>query len=585
MAALLNPAFLYVGSDKWTAVAAWTALTSYTAGQMVRQLAAPTLGNERVFVCIVAGVTLASEPAWTVTKGAKTAEAAGPTWQECTGQPPVNGDATHTLAWTASAKSNTVALGQIIKRDNGVSYQICTTAGTAGSGAEPSFSDTAGTTTADNTVTWTSLGVVGNFAAFAAPHQRILNADASTWSTVAGSTFYISNAHAETQASAMTLAGGQGVINTPSVYVCVSNATAPPTAATTGATVSTTGASDLTIRSFAYYSGIAFNAGSAANAANILIGTVTLADHGVFLESCSLVLNNTNTGSTITLGPTSSARSVYISTKNTTFVFGATAQNFLPQNAAIDIVGGSIAATGSVPTSLFEPAGGVACSVYGCDLSNVTGTLVTAGNATFGYMQIINCKIGAATIFSGVLGSFGFAVKLHNSDNGSKNYRFSETKRAVAPIAQDTVTYNNAGASDGTQPISWKIITANGATLTSPYVSPEITIWQDTTGSIKTATIEIAGASTLTNADIWMELEYPGNSSFPISSRIDCRVADVIATAANVPTSSASWSGSPSVKQYLQVTFTPQMKGPVKARIYVAKVSATVYVDPMITVA
>ena len=47
--------------------------------------------------------------------------------------------------------------------------------------SEPSFSDTAGTTTADNTVTWTSLGVVGNFTAFGAPHARLNAAFTATW--------------------------------------------------------------------------------------------------------------------------------------------------------------------------------------------------------------------------------------------------------------------------------------------------------------------------------------------------------------------------------------------------------------------
>jgi hypothetical protein len=51
-----------------------------------------------------------------------------------------------------------------------------------------------------------------------------------------------------------------------------------------------------------------------------------------------------------------------------------------------------------------------------------------------------------------------------------------------------------------------------------------------------------------------------------------------------VTSSAASWGGSPAHTQKLQVTFTPQMKGPVKARIFVAKPSITVYVDPLLTI-
>lgn len=83
---------IYISSVAYTAVAQWTALTPYVStanggrGDYVRQLAAPAVGSERVFRCTVSGTSLAAEPAWNLTKNATTAEAAGPTWTECTGQ-------------------------------------------------------------------------------------------------------------------------------------------------------------------------------------------------------------------------------------------------------------------------------------------------------------------------------------------------------------------------------------------------------------------------------------------------------------------------------------------------------------------
>src|SRR6266404_558133 len=82
----------YIGSVEWTAVAAWAALTAYVStsnggrGDYVRQLAAPSTGNERVFRCTTSGTSLASEPSCTLTKNATTTETAGPVWTECTGQ-------------------------------------------------------------------------------------------------------------------------------------------------------------------------------------------------------------------------------------------------------------------------------------------------------------------------------------------------------------------------------------------------------------------------------------------------------------------------------------------------------------------
>ena len=74
------------------AVAKWTALTAYSSssnggrGDYVRQNAAPSVGNERVFRCTTGGTSLASEPSWNLGHNATTTETAGPVWTECTGQ-------------------------------------------------------------------------------------------------------------------------------------------------------------------------------------------------------------------------------------------------------------------------------------------------------------------------------------------------------------------------------------------------------------------------------------------------------------------------------------------------------------------
>src|SRR5262245_35694630 len=95
---------LYVDSVAYAAVAMWTASTVYAVGQIVRQRAAvAAVGNERCYVCILAGTSLASEPSWlsgsNINKGAIVTEAAGPKWQECTGHPAMNGDLTSVPSW------------------------------------------------------------------------------------------------------------------------------------------------------------------------------------------------------------------------------------------------------------------------------------------------------------------------------------------------------------------------------------------------------------------------------------------------------------------------------------------------------
>ena len=59
--------------------------------------------------------------------------------------------------WTATMKGNVLIAGQLIQDPNG-NIQTVTTAGTAGSGSEPTWNTTIGGTTTDNTVTWTNKG-------------------------------------------------------------------------------------------------------------------------------------------------------------------------------------------------------------------------------------------------------------------------------------------------------------------------------------------------------------------------------------------------------------------------------------------
>src|SRR5580765_3925624 len=70
--------------------------TAVAAGILRRQFTLPSVGNERVFVCIVAGTTAnTTDATWTLTRGAKSTDGTA-TWQECTGQAGLNGDPTNT---------------------------------------------------------------------------------------------------------------------------------------------------------------------------------------------------------------------------------------------------------------------------------------------------------------------------------------------------------------------------------------------------------------------------------------------------------------------------------------------------------
>ena len=161
MAALANNARQYVGSVEWGNVAAYPAGHPAAGALCTNTANTPALGNERVFVCIIAGTSNGSVPTFTNTKGAIAGpNSDGSSWQECTGQPGVNGDITNSPVWPTSS---TVTLGQIIYDSTSGSLQICSVSSGNTLGSKPTFSATAGVITNDSSNRWTSLGLASSF--------------------------------------------------------------------------------------------------------------------------------------------------------------------------------------------------------------------------------------------------------------------------------------------------------------------------------------------------------------------------------------------------------------------------------------
>ena len=580
----------YVNSITYGTVTAWVAATVYAAGAVRRQSATPAVNSERCFVCIVAGTSHATtEPTWTLTRGAKTTDNTV-TWQECTGVAAINGDLTNTPTWTITAtppggvKNTAVTLGQVIKRDSGASYQICSTAGTAGNGAEPAFSNTAGVTTADNTATWTSLGVVGNFTGWQYPHARLFNAVTSTWGA-AGDNFYLASEHAETQATASSLAL-VGNFGTPSNYLSVTKTTVPPVSAnlTVGASIATTGANNIAITGgYATLVGITIKAGDGANAASIQESSSGV---GLYLKNCSLVLNNTSTSSRISLPSNSNSVNFRCTLDNTTITFGATTQAIIvggASNGTLNWINTPSALGGATfPATLFLACNGMT-TIDGVDLSALGARTIFATSTSFGTAILKNCKLHASTVIAPSITNYNERIAVISSDSTTTNYRH-ELYTGTGIQTVETTIVRTGGATNGTTPISWKIVTTTNIKLAFPFESLPIAIWNDTTATTRTITLYgiWGGGAVPTNADIWFELNYMGSTLTPVSTFATCGVADILAAGTNLTTDTSTWGGS-TTKFKMSVTLSspqPNMKGPIYLTVKAAKASSTFYIDP-----
>ncbi len=503
----------YVSSVAYTAVAQWAVATAYSVGDIVRQLAAPTVNSERCFRCTTAGTSGGSEPAWTLTNGATTTDNSV-TWTECTGL-----EAHQHLGGSGTWRAPAARINCLSSVSGG-------------------------------------KNVLGS-----TDHQVFLSSD-----------------HAETQATALTI--GTGFVNRIKVISADRTGSIPPAQADylPGAAVSTTGASAITISPpWTEFRGITFTAGSGATAANLNLGT-----SGVLaFFDCTLALGTTSVAASVSVSSTT-----WVRLFNTTISFGGTTRTsgiIWGNHGVLEWFDTPSAISGNSPTTLFNMSSNFSKILMcaGLDLSGFSGTTLALGNANG---QIIearfrNCRLGTTTVSPNGL---AFRVEFVNCATDGANYQRSRFDW-MGDVTTSSSTYRSGGATDGTTPISRTMINVSDTDNAHPT---ELHLWQwnDTVGSPLTATVEISGSVALKDDEIWLEIEYLGNASYPISSLVDDR-ADILGTAANQDSSSATWISGGAVNQKLvSPSFTPQMKGLVHGVVKLTKFSATVSVCPKMAI-
>lgn len=453
----------------------------------------------------------------------------------------------------------------------------CTTAGTS-AGSEPSWTLTKGSTTNSNTAVFTEVTGNSTYGWAAAAHRQRLFCDgASSWAA-AGDTVKRHESHAATQTTQAAWISPGTAANPLFIYT-VNDA---DTALSTGASESVNGGSNaLDFTGFCYDYGMNYiGAAAGGNDVNyfsaapnwwklvnssftftgfssITVGAnaLSLDDRAVEWEDVDITFNSTSGGITL---------DGYLTWKGGS-VLGSTLPNFLISNVT----------TG--PGAFFYG--------YGLDLSVLGSgkTLVAQQHGQMGDILFENCKLGASVaITSGTIpGQGGLRVRAVNCDSAATNYRFQSNEYSGAITSESTIVLLAT--------TSRKMVSTSGSRRAHPLILDDIIIFNQVTGSPITVTAEIVNDGlTLTDSEVWVEAEYLGDASFPISTFINDKVADILyGTPANQASSSSGWStgalGSP-IKQKLEVTFTPQMAGVLKVRVMLARASTTIYVDPQVVV-
>lgn len=429
-----------------------------------------------------------------------------------------------------------------------------------------------------NVYVYSGAGGAGTGADWTNAYTRL---DTALTAKAAGDVFWVAHDHAETSASAVTMTS-PGTEATPCRIICVSRSgSVPPVAAdlATTATVTSTGASAMAMAgSVSICYGIIFNCGTGGTVANLTIANT--AGRSWRCEACAFRLINTATASRIT--PISTIW------ENCTVQFGNASQGiagsangrFVWKNTTSAITGAtipsSLVTTMSQCTSLWE----------GVDVSALTsGKFIMTLVSNTGTLILKNCKLSStASLTTGTGGSGGSELQLIDCDSGDVHYR-TERHNFLGDQTVETTIVRSGGASDGTTAISWKLVTTADSETEFPFEALPITIWNDTTGSSKTLTVQgiWGGGAVPLNTDIWIDVYAKTTSGFPIVTKYSSGRATPLTAGSNCSSGSGSWGGS-TTSFSMAVSFTPAEKGPITVYVRAGLASSTFYIDPKVIV-
>lgn len=529
-------AIWYCASDKWTAVTPWAASTLYSVGDIRRQLATPTAGQERVFRCTTAGTSGASEPTWTITKAGTTNDGTA-VWTEITGSSTYNTNPANMLApharmenaaaWMAAG--DTLYLGNHHAQTQGTSVISCTFPGTI---TAPNYiyvvDDTQSTVTLASgaTITMTTTG------------QYLVQGCIYVESSAVGGLLITVGSGANS--GSLTIGSTSSPFQVWKNVDFVNGGTSGGNMTVGGAASGTCGRFELVNCRY-----------KAANAAGGFIcqGKIRFVNLGIISGGTTLTNLVKNSGHGIAYDVVFDGCDFSNLGTTTNLMVGGTMTqigNVLFQNCKLPA-----SWSGLILSTDFTTCG-VSVAFHGCDTAD----------AMFAEQR------------QDVVGKIVQETATYTRTDGA------------------TVPNSKSGGTDP-QPLSWKIMpNANCIYPSQVLKSDPIPVMDLITGDAivgvpmtLTAHALADQVAAITNAVFWMEVSYPGTAGSTLNTIVDNKPTSGLATPDNLQ-SGYGWttSGMSNPQQVLStITFTPQEKGVILVRLCVGSATpATIYADPKI---
>lgn len=409
-----------------------------------------------------------------------------------------------------------------------------------------------------------------------------LKAAAEAAGTAAGDSFWVSEDHAETTASNTTITF-KGTAAAPDRVTCVNHAgTVPPVSAdlATSATVTTTSSGTLGIGGYAKFYGITISCGSGAS--GIITMTLGLATHNrLHFKNCALKSGSTTSSSQIAIGSGSAGISTTVLFEDTTVQVAAAGASLTVLNGVeFRWYGSSSTITGAtVPTTLFtaQNLGAGRAFLDGVDLNPLSGKTLVGALTRGGYYYLKDCRLPASITINATLAGSSAEIYVMRSASGATAYNLEKHTIYGDQTLETTVVRSGGKTMNGT-PIAIKMISSAGAAYHRPFESTVLVAGSSGTGS-KTVTVYgvWSGGSVPTDKEVWMEVGYLGNGSYPQAS-FDKGTGDELHAGTNQATDSSSWGGGTTVFK-MTASITTALAGPIYVVVKSASTN-TVYIDP-----
>lgn len=230
---------------------------------------------------------------------------------------------------------------------------------------------------------------------------------------------------------------------------------------------------------------------------------------------------------------------------------------------------------------------GAVLRVSGMDLSVVSAqSAVLSWASAQGQAEFLNCKTLASPVWTtgatNVEGSLQ-AINCKSADAPEGLY----TKGYWGSVESSTSARTGGAQVEGVS-CSWKMISSSATKPLKPLYSPWIYA-PITAAGTKTFTVYVSqdgGSADLTDAEVWLELEYMGTADVGTTSWTSDRALGSSSGTAQDDDTTSTWSTiTATYKQSLAISsVSVGEEGLCRLRVGLAKASTTLYVDPLVTV-